>query len=87
MTTQPMNDGGPETNYLYAWIGRDLDGIEGVLSADLGGQVMPLVATNRNLALSLARLAVHNAAARKQSVHLVQFLRGETLRSIMPPGA
>lgn len=87
MTTHAMNDGQLETNYLYVWIGRDLDGVEGVLSADVGGLVMPLVATNRSLALSLAGLARHNAVARQQSVHLVQFLRGETLRSITPPGA
>lgn len=78
-----MNDGSQSTERIYAWIGRDHNGIEGVLAYPFtDGTPMPLVATEQSLARRLKGAAHEAAQASELTVHLVVFERGETLDSV-----
>ena len=65
---------------LHAWIATHTDGSEGIVSAALGPQVMPLVTSKRHVAeglKSVAERAVQAAAAQASkvvSVRLVTFI-------------
>lgn len=74
-----MNDGQVETNRLYAWIAKDLQGIEGIIAAPTDYGFLPLIVSDRQTALSFAPAAKEAARARGSQALLVEFLRGETL--------
>lgn len=83
----PMNDGGPETNRLYAWLSNDRNGVEGVIAVpQINGGVYPLVCTSLELALSpkMVDAAMMASMARNSPARLVEFLRGEVLDTISP---
>jgi hypothetical protein len=77
-----MNDGKVTTERLYAWVGKDLNGIEGIVAFPFtDGTPMPLVASEEALARQLKGPAQQAARARKLVVSLVVFERGATLDS------
>lgn len=74
-----MNDGELYTARIYAWIGKDLDGCEGIIAVPTDSGLMPLLATDEVTVRSFKDLALYAAGARKQTVRLVVFERGMTL--------
>jgi hypothetical protein len=82
------NDGRQAVLYVYAWIGRDPDGCEGIIAVRDGrGRVMPLVVTDEELARSFSRNAQVAAFDRGQSVRLVRYELGQVLEVRLPPGS
>lgn len=70
---------------LYAWLGRDLDGVEGIIMApDRHGGVIALVSVDETRARALAQLAMLAAVARGQPARLVRFDRAEELLTLGP---
>lgn len=68
------------TDKLYAWLAKDLTGVEGVVAypSPQGGP-LPLVAATESMARRLKPLAALAAQERGQSAYLVAFTRGETI--------
>lgn len=83
-----MNNGEESTTTLYAWLARDLDGIEGIVTVGTQSGLLPLVCTDRAMALSMSDAALRAGLARASAVSLVQFDRGATLvtlKEVDPP--
>lgn len=75
------NDGEEYTSQLYAWVGKDLGGIEGLITVPgkTAGLFLPLVTTDKHQAMCMSHLAQQAADARGHDVRLVRFDRGMTL--------
>jgi hypothetical protein len=80
------NDGGEDTDALYAWLAKDPGGIEGLLAVPVDETITPLVSTNEALALRLEPLAREAGRVRDQPVRLVRFARDRTIIT-RPPAA
>lgn len=81
-----MNDGEDSTSTLYAWLSRDGQGVEGIVTVKADYGLLPLVVTDLNTALSMRNLATVAAAQRGNPVRLVRFERGITL-DVQTPSA
>jgi hypothetical protein len=78
-----QNDISPDTDRLYAWLSRDADGIEGIITVSTDEAVfIPLVFTDRSQALFAEGYARASAQVRQFPAELVVFARGETIRRI-----
>lgn len=79
-----MNDGSQQTETLYVWLAKDLDGVEGIIAIPMGSgySPLPLIATDRALAECFAAMAAQAARARDQTARLVTFTRGDVLREV-----
>lgn len=75
-----MNKQQPLTLY-YAWVVRDSDGREGVISAFVPGLpgITPLQNRDNDVVLSLGGIAKTHADRRGQEVRLVKFVRAQVL--------
>lgn len=73
------NDGEDSTSYLYAWISRDEDGVEGLILMPTANGPLPLISTSRSQALSLFPAAQVAAQARGNPSRLVRFERNITI--------
>lgn len=78
----PLNDGLPNTDRLYAWIARDLDGVEGIVTVPTELGMLPLVCTNRQQAEGYANVAAVAGRERDSTVRLVAFERFAQLYEI-----
>lgn len=74
---------GFEIRSLWAWLALDQDG-EGILSASIGSEHMPLVASTLDTAVALRRLARHTAASTGKTVRLVRFDSRTVIEEIEP---
>lgn len=75
-----MNDGAKDTQHLYAWLARDSNGTEGVIAVPTELGVLPLVSTDKNMALSYQEAATQSALIRRTgNPTLVQFTRGPVI--------
>lgn len=78
-----QNDVSPDTQALYAWLSRDQDGIEGIITAPLGNLgVIPLVAADGARARALEPVAAAAARRRGFPATLVRFARQETVLTV-----
>jgi hypothetical protein len=83
-----QNDGAPDVSCLYAWLSRDLDGIEGVVTTILPVLgVSPLVFADEDRATRFTMFAREAAAERGHAARLVKFTRGEVIREVPPTRA
>lgn len=79
-----QNDRSPDTSYVYAWLCRDDDGVEGVIAAPVAGIVMALADTDLERARRMEGLALEAARSRGFPAELVRFKRDETLAKVGP---
>ncbi len=77
MKPSRQNDVSPDTNQLYAWLSRDQDGVEGLVTTYLGGVLMPLVMADEQRAREFASIAAQAARLRGFPARLVAFERCE----------
>jgi hypothetical protein len=75
----PPKDG-PITE-LFAFIASDETG-DGIMAAGVGDSIMPLVVSQREIALGLIRLARHHARAQDKRCKLVRFSNREDIEEI-----
>lgn len=87
MNDRQQNDRSPDTRALYAWLSRDLDGIEGIIVAPVGPLgVVPLVSADLRVAYQLHPLAQQAARERHFPAVLVRFERAENITTVdVPP--
>lgn len=79
-----MNDGSKTTERIYAWLAEDLSGVEGLIAHNFGGKIMPLLATELDLARAFHNLAQGTANVRGKTARLVAFERGVVLDTLEP---
>lgn len=77
-----QNDRSPDTSQLYAWLSRDLDGVEGVIAAMSESGLIPLVFADQQRAEKMAPYAAVAAAKRGFPAKLVVFHRGIEIREV-----
>jgi hypothetical protein len=77
-----MNDGELSTQRIYAWLANEHNGAEGLLTVPTTDGMLPLVSTDRGVALSWSPLAETAGSLRQTQAHLVVFQRSETLRIV-----
>lgn len=79
-----MNDGQQTTDHLFAWISKDPQGIEGIITMPTAMGLLPLVVTDEKRARSFEPAAVIAARARYAYASLVRFDLATTLK-VVPP--
>ena len=77
MTEQ--NDGLTDTAFIYAWLARDAEDKEGIITVTSEAGIFPLTFTGEELARKYEQYARRAARTRETSARLVRFTRGETL--------
>lgn len=74
-----MNDGQRRTTKLYAWIAKDPNGIEGIVTVPTNDGLLPLVVTDEKVARSFKPFAALAGTYRLSDAELVVFERKNTL--------
>jgi hypothetical protein len=79
------NDHSPDVTFIYVWLSRNADGIEGVVQAPgPDGSGIPLVLTDQGRARKLIPIVEGIARARQMRVRLVRFERLDTIDHVDP---
>lgn len=74
-----MNDGEKRTTRLYAWIAKDLHGIEGIVTVPSRDGMLPLVETDEDKARKFKEFAAMAGTGRLSLAELVVFERKNVL--------